>query len=152
MTDEPISLSPETEARQFYNGALRRAQQFAAVLGAVLAVCCFSLRGIRFGVPFLAGVLVGWLNFLWLARSCTQLMDRVASLSQQGTPSARIPKGGGAVLRFLLRYVLIGVVSYVIFKSTAFDVLGFFAGLSISIAALMVEAMFEVFMALRRGF
>jgi hypothetical protein len=53
-------------------------------------------------------------------------------------------------MRFVLRYLLVGVVAYAIFKGSALAFRGFLWGLLIPAAALMLEAAWESYMALRR--
>lgn len=143
-------LSHDAEARIFYNAALSRIQRTIAVLAGVGTVLT-AFMGFRVAVPFAAGALLAYLNFQWLARSTQDLLARVVALSQAEGSSQNLPRGGSAVAKFALRYALIGLAAYVIFKSSLFSLLGLFAGLSLPIAALMVEAAYEVWVSYRRG-
>ena len=55
------------------------------------------------------------------------------------------------MLRFCLRYLLIAFAAYVIFKSSADSLYGLFAGLSLPVVAILIEAVLEVYSALRAG-
>ncbi len=154
MTDAPAQsreTSRDAEARAFYNAAPQRILRTTIILGVVVAALALIRYSLAVAIPVGLGALLGALNFAWLARSTGALLGRVAALSRSGEPGVRIPRGGGAVARFVLRYVLIGVAAYGIFKSSVFSILGFFVGLSLPVAALMLEAVYELGTAYRRG-
>jgi hypothetical protein len=52
------------------------------------------------------------------------------------------------VARFVLRYALIGVAGYAIFRSSTLSLEAFFAGLFIAIGAILAEAAYQIY----RGF
>lgn len=156
MTDQPAEPAPESEldmpppivdpdpvADAFYSGALTRITRFMPVIGGIGAVAL----GIRFGWVFGLGVLVGGviacLNFYWLKRVVSALAD----LSEYDRRGA----GRAAVLRFLLRYGVILIAAYAIFKISERALYGMFAGLFLPVGAILCEAAFEVYVALRRG-
>lgn len=146
-----LDTSREVEAREFYNGALHRVQRSVAVLAVPLALGAFLRYGASMGVPFCAGALLGWLNLVWMARGSTDLLTRIAALSSSGAPPAKPPGTGGAVFRFVLRYLLVGAAGYAIFNSSVFSILGLFTGLFLPVAALMLEAFYELWVSYRRG-
>jgi len=55
------------------------------------------------------------------------------------------------MLRFFFRYLLIALAAYVIFNSSAESLYGLFAGLSLPVVAILIEAVLEVYSALRAG-
>jgi hypothetical protein len=57
----------------------------------------------------------------------------------------------GVVTRFLLRYALIAVAAYGIFRSSADSVYGLFVGLFLPVGAILIEAVYATYGALRRG-
>jgi hypothetical protein len=59
-------------------------------------------------------------------------------------------KGRKVVLRFLMRYALVAVVAYAIFKGSALGFRGFLWGLCLPVAALMIEAGVEAYAAFRK--
>lgn len=146
----PSQQSSETQAREFYNGLQRRVARLCVVLGCLGTAVTFAVHGVNVGVPFAAGCFLGWLNFAWMVRSTESLLTRVVSLSTAGLGS-QAPRGGSAVFKFVLRYVLIGIVAYAILTSSVFSILGLFAGLFLPIGALMLEAFYEVWVSYRRG-
>jgi len=82
------------------------------------------------------------LNFRWLEKT-------VYGLSEIILKNPNHPPSGRVVRRFLLRYFLIAVGAYVIFKSSAGVVYGFFAGLSLPVVGVFCEAVYELFTTLR---
>ena len=55
------------------------------------------------------------------------------------------------MLRFLLRYALMGIAAYVIFTVSPASLYGLFAGLFLPVAAIACEAAYEVYVAIVRG-
>lgn len=114
----------------------------------VLAVLFTAAAWIRFGgvvaVGFALGCVIAYLNFHWLKRVVIALADRV-------TNSVNPKSGKGIVLRFLLRYGLIAIGCYAIFKVSAAALFGLLAGLFLPVAAITCEAVYEGYVALRRG-
>ena len=71
------------------------------------------------------------------------LADRIVNQQSQ-------EKGGRIVLRFLVRYALVGAAAYAIFKSSALAFRGFLWGLCLPVAAMMIEAAWEAYTAFRQ--
>jgi hypothetical protein len=68
------------------------------------------------------------------------------------TNSSYRQSGSRVVGGFFMRYILIAVGAYVIFKSSAMSVYGLFVGLFVPVGAVLIEAAYETYGALRRGF
>ncbi len=58
-------------------------------------------------------------------------------------------RGSVVISRFLLRYVLVGVIAYGIFKGSPVAFRGFLWGLTVPVAGMLVEAVYEAFVAFR---
>lgn len=95
-------------------------------------------------LSFILGGGIALVNFHWLKRSLTALVDAVAVAGKKRSSA-------GIILRFVLRYVLIGVAVYAIFKSSAMSLYGLCAGLSLPVGAVLIEAAYAIYGALRRG-
>jgi len=67
------------------------------------------------------------------------------------TDRSRSPKPVRMAIRLALRYVLIGVAAYVIFKSSLISLRAFFLGLFLFIAAVLAEIMYEVYYSFRNS-
>ena len=135
----------EDKAASFFDGALRRVTRnilFVAAVG-------FPLVGWRWGLAGLVGFAIGaflaYLNFFWLTRGVEAIAERI---TEQGSHE----KGTSAVVKAVLRYALVGVAGYAIFKSSNYAFYAFFAGLCLPVAAMLCEAAFELFISLRKGF
>jgi ATP synthase I chain len=94
-------------------------------------------------IGFAFGATVSYVNFRSLTRSVEGLADRIVNQNSR-------EKGGWIVFRFLVRYGLVGLAAYAIFKSSSVAFHGFLWGLCVPVAALMAEAVWEGYMAFRR--
>lgn len=137
--------SADDAAEQFYEGALTRIRSLMIVLAVLTAAFCW----LRFGVPaalgFVTGCAIAFLNFFWLKRAIAAFTLRA---SGEETPLS----GGGTVFRFLLRYFLMGIVAYAIFRFLPASLYGLLAGLFLPVGGIVCEAGYEVFVALHRGY
>jgi hypothetical protein len=92
---------------------------------------------------FLAGAVVSVVNFYWLKKTIEAFAERVVHPeTQRRTPAV--------VGRFLLRYALIAAIGYAIVKGSANSMYGFCGGLFLPVGAILIEAAYEVYLALRR--
>ncbi len=126
----------------------------------VLPVFVFPVLLIRFhlalALGFAVGAAISFFNFYWLKRAVVALGERVAisaraALGEQETSSGSRQSGSRVVGGFFMRYVLIAVGAYVIFKGSAMSGYGLFIGLFVPVVAILVEAVYETYGALRRG-
>jgi len=129
---------------QFYSGALERIRRFMLVLAIVLTAACWLSFGWRLALGFAAGCVIAYLNFYWLKRVVSALTDAVTRTSNKQS-------GRGVFLRFLLRYLLMGLGAYAIFRVSPASLYGLLAGLFLPVAGIICEAGYEVYAALRRG-
>jgi hypothetical protein len=94
-------------------------------------------------IGFAFGAVVSYVNFKSLTRGVEGLSDRIVNRNSR-------EKGGWIVLRFVVRYGLVGAAAYAIFKSSPLVFRGFLWGLCVPVAALMAEAVWEGYTAFRR--
>jgi hypothetical protein len=138
--DHPMTQSPDG----FYSRAYERIIRFMLMLG-VLATIAVVLRfGVAVGAGFLVGCAIAFLNFHWLKRVVSALADRAITTGERQSSK-------GVVLRFLLRYFLIALAAYAIFKISQDSLYGLLAGLFLPVGAILMEAVYELYAALRRG-
>jgi ATP synthase I subunit len=128
----------------FFSGALPRIFRFMIVLAFVSSLASWPLYGWRVMLGVAFGCAISYLNFHWLKRVLTNLADRVS-------PAEPRRSSKGIVLRFLLRYFLMGLAAYVIFSVSPASLYGLFAGLFLPVAAIACEAAYEAYVALARG-
>jgi hypothetical protein len=139
------ATATDGKAESFFDGALRRITRnilFVAVIGFPVAAWRWGMAGL---VGFVAGAFLSYVNFLWLSRGVEAIAERI---TEQGSRE----KGGSAVVKAILRYALVGVAGYAIFKSSSYAFYAFFAGLCLPVVAMLCEAAFELFISLRKGF
>lgn len=122
-----------SDALDFDRAAARIARNmiWVAVLGALAAG---AARGWPWAAGFLLGAAISWVNYRWLKRL-------VESLGGNRRPGA---------FRFAFRYLLLGGGAYVILRYSPISVLAVLAGLFVLIAAVLVEAAYEIFYAGKR--
>jgi hypothetical protein len=95
-------------------------------------------------IGFAFGAAVSYVNFRSLTRGVEGLSDRIVNQNSW-------EKGGWIVFRFIVRYGLVGLAAYAIFKSSSLAFRGFLWGLCVPVAALMVEAVWVGYTAFRRA-
>src|SRR5208283_3405166 len=114
-----------------------------AVAGVLLLVPALWFYDWAGAIGFAFGAAVSYANFRSLTRGVEGLADRIVNRNSR-------EKGGRIVLRFLVRYGLVAVAAYAIFKSSSLAFRGFLWGLCVPVAALMAEAAWEGYEAFRR--
>jgi hypothetical protein len=140
----PFDQPAPDAADLFYEGALDRIKRCMLVLGPVAAVVAWGLYGWKVGVGLALGAVIAYANFHWLKQAVSALADRV-------TQSGERQSGRGIMARFLLRYFLIGLGAYAIFTVSVAALYGLLGGLFLTVGAIVCEAVYEAYVALRRG-
>ena len=138
--DHPITRSPD----DFYSGAYARILRFMLVLGIVATIAVLVRFGLVVAAGFVVGCAIAFVNSHWLKRVVSALADRTTATGER-------PSSKGVVLRFLLRYFLIALGAYAIFKISRDGLYGLLAGLFLPVGAILMEAVYELHAALRRG-
>ena len=148
MSNPPGPENPSTTssatAEAVYAGALDRIRRYMLVLTFVLPLGTWLWLGWRLSLGMLCGCVVAYLNFQWLKRGVEGLADRIVEAGK--SQSSR-----GIVLRFLMRYVLMGLVAYGILSVSPASLYGLLAGLFLPVVAIACEAAYEAYVALARG-
>jgi hypothetical protein len=138
------SLTP-AEVERFFSDAVRRIPRFVLLISAFTLLPLTWFFGIPAAIGFTAGALISWVNFRSLARAVKALGDRIVDQHSR-------ERGSIVVFRFLLRYLFVAVIAYAIFKGSPGAFRGFLFGLCAPVAAMLVEAVYEGYMALRKGY
>jgi len=135
---------PETlEERSIFEHIIPRLLRNILVVSIVFAAPVFRVYSWAGAIGFACGSAVSYVNFRALTRGIEGLADRVVNRNSR-------EKGGRIILRFLVRYGLVGAAAYAIFKGSSLAFYGFLWGLCVPAAALMVEAAWEGYLAFRR--
>jgi len=139
------SDQPASADESFFSAAFERiVRNLVILLPCVAAILWLSFNH-RFAVGFLAGGVIAIVNFLSLKRLVIAFADRV--IASQGKE-----RSSGLMMRFVLRYGLVAVAGYAIFKSSAMSAYGLLAGLGIPAVGIMIEAGYELYGWFRRGY
>jgi len=126
-----------------YERIVPRLLRNIVVVGILLIGPVFWLYRRAGSIGFAFGMAVSYANFRSLTRGVEGLADRIVNRSSA-------EKGSRIVLRFLVRYGLVGGLAYAIFKSSLVAFYGFLWGLLMPVAALMIEAVWEGYNPFRR--
>jgi len=129
--------STDSPAERFYGGALGRVRRCILVLSAIGVVVCLIWFGRATTAGFLVGALISYVNQAWLERVVGALGERI-------TGGQSRERGGGIVLRAVLRYAFIALGAYVIFRLSIAGLYGFLGGVCVTIGAVACEAAVEI--------
>jgi hypothetical protein len=143
--NERDPIDPPAESRDetlSFERIIPRVLRNMLVVGVLLIAPVFWFYGRAGSIGFALGAAVSYANFHSLKRGVEGLADRIVNRESR-------EKGGWIILRFLVRYGLVGVAAYAIFKSSPLAFRGFLWGLCVPVAALIAEAAWEGYMAFR---
>ena len=101
----------ETPADRFFSAAIPRMLRFILVLGAIFTLYAAWRSGLLTALGFAAGAIIAYLSFRSLNKAVQSLA--AASLTPNSPPADSLWSHG-----FFLRYLLAGIVAYVIFTSS----------------------------------
>ena len=130
--------------RLSYERIIPRVLRNMAIVSVLLLGPAFWFYRWAGSIGFAFGAAVSYVNFRSLTVGVEGLADRIVNRNSR-------EKGGRIILRFLVRYGLVGAAAYAIFKSSSLAFRGFLWGLCVPVAALMAEAVWEGYAAFRRG-
>src|SRR6266853_3882505 len=138
MTSSPSPPPPpaENDAERFFSAAIPRMLRFLLILGLIFTVGTAWRFGWKTSIGFAAGAIVSYLSFRSLNKAVLFLASRIVDAKQPAS-------GFSLVNGFFLRYLLAGIVAYVIFTSSSQAFRGFLFGLCTPVVAMLVEAGFE---------
>jgi small-conductance mechanosensitive channel len=139
------AVVPDQQADDLGGAVYSRMVRVMVALALLAAPFVWIKLGRDTELAFIGGCAIALLNFYWLKRTIAALIDRTISSTNKK------PASTGVVLRFLGRYVLIALALYVIFKGSAMSVYGLLGGLSLPVGAVMIEAVYQTFRALKHG-
>ena len=145
MSEESSTVGEPGSNEHFFAAAYDRIVRILAVLLPCSTIVFWIFLDHRFAIGFIVGGVVAIINFLSLRKLVIAFADRIIASSGE-------QRSSGLVLRFLLRYGIIAVAGYVIFKSSAMGAYGLLVGLAIPAVGIMIEAGYELFGSWRRGY
>ena len=115
-----------------YERALDRMTRIAAATGIAGVLIVLIWRGPRVATGFLAGAIISMINLRWW----TGLVNVLGT-------SGKAPRRASVIL-LTLRYALVAGAVYVIVKILEIAVLPVLAGLFVSVAAVLLEILYEL--------
>ncbi|HEV3332681.1 MAG TPA: ATP synthase subunit I [Bryobacteraceae bacterium] len=114
----------------WFGQTVTRLVRLMVVMSAVGTVAAFVWRGWKWGAGFAVGSAISGLNFYWLKRLT------------QSLGSARVRRRSAVFLGS--RYIVLGLIAYVILRYSSISLPAALAGLFVSTAAVIVEILFEL--------
>jgi hypothetical protein len=121
-----------TDDPAFYPRALRRMTRIAVVL-AIAATCVAAVyQGMIEAIGFAFGAFLSILNLYWWKRVAAGMGDTAT------------PRRPASALFLGMRYLLLGGICFVIIKFSGVSYLALLAGLLTSVAAVLVEIVYEL--------
>lgn len=145
MTEGSPSPAQASSDEQFFAAAYKRIIWLLIILLPCLTILLWLFFNHRFAVGFVVGGAIAIVNFLSLKKLVIAFADRVITSSGK-------ERSSGLVSRFLLRYGIVAVAGYAIFRSSAMSAYGLLVGLGIPAVGIMIEAGYELYGSWRRGY
>jgi len=127
-----------------YAAKMRRVEWMIGGVGLVFAAAVVYPLGWILAAGVLLGTVLGWINFRWLASSVNAIGERIVEGRSRERGAAVVARGVG-------RIFLIALVAYVIFTCSLRGLVGFLAGLTMPVVAIMCEAVYEFVASNRRS-
>jgi hypothetical protein len=143
--NERDPIDPPAESRDqtlSFERVIPRVLRNILLFSVLLLAPVFWFYGWTGSIGFALGAAVSYANFHSLKRGVEGLADRIVNRDSR-------EKGGWIIMRFLVRYGLVGAAAYAIFKSSPLAFRGFLWGLCVPVAALMAEAAWQGYEAFR---
>jgi ATP synthase I chain len=134
---------PAIDDRTIYERIIPRVLRNMLVASVLLLGPAFWFYRWAGAIGFAFGAAVSYVNFRSLTLGVEGLADRIVNRNSR-------EKGGRIVLRFVVRYGLVGAAAYAIFTSSSLAFRGFLWGLCVPVAALMAEGVWAGYTAFRR--
>jgi len=118
----------------------RRIAWLTPLVGLAAAGIAGTMHRWQWSIGLLIGAVLAWLNFRWLRRGLDALT--AVSMAQEGAQKPRIP--ASTWMRLVLRYALIGLCVYVIFKFLKVPLASMVLGLCALGAATIGASVYEI--------
>ena len=154
MPEHDPNVASEVPAaeKQLLAGLEPRIFRSSLILGVAGAAALWLWRGMGWAGGFAFGAALSALSFRWMKAAISSLADAIPAAPAPDAVPAKPRRGSaGAVFRFVLRYALIAAAGYAIFRSSVLSLPAFFAGLFVSIAAVLVEIAYQLYLGFRSG-
>ncbi len=132
MSDE---FDPLTDGGSPHEITKRRLLGWMVAFVMIAAVAGFTFGSSRFGWGILVGGILAFANYFWLDRSTRAIFDNaIAGIM----PSL-------LAVRYILRYVALGLILWLIYMSDVVPVVAVIVGLSAFAIAVVADGMYGIF-------
>ena len=138
----PTMVIDEERAQQTSAGAHLRVRRWFVAVGMIADAVLIARRRWPAAAGFGIGAVVANWGMLYLQKTTASLAAQAAGETAAGIGKRVTP-------RILLRYAVIAVIAYGIFVSSRPAFFGFMGGLFVPVAAMVCEAAYEGWLALR---
>jgi branched-subunit amino acid ABC-type transport system permease component len=123
----------------YYLGIERRLTVLSLFLGLGIIFTFLILGKINLACSFALGAFLSYLNFNWMKQGVDRLLNADPALNAPARPSNR-----RIIVRYFLRYALIGGTLYAIVRVKFLDLKAAFLGLLLFVAAILFECVHQV--------
>lgn len=124
----------------FYARIERRIAWLTLIVGALGAILAWREASARAAIGSATGSVLAWLNFYWLERGTTRLVEVAKGANADG--EKRVPQA--SLFLMIVRYGLIALAAYVIVVSFRIPVWSVLSGLLALGAATIVASLYAV--------
>ena len=133
MSEDSKQLnSGEEEIAPITNERILYAMVFIVIVGTILG---FTFGGWKFGLGFLFGGILSFINYFWLKATLRDFFEKV--LGGEGNSSFM-------VFRFFFRYLLIGLLLLFIFLTDIVPIIAVVFGLTSFAFAVLIEGLIKI--------
>ena len=133
-------------AEPVYANLDHRLAMISLGLGTLACLTALILGGLDSALSFLVGAALSFLNFSWLKQGVDHLFKSIEPAKPMRKRAVR-----GAIFKYCLRYVLIGLALYAIVRFRLLEVAGLFSGLFLLVGAILIECVLQVVRGLAEG-
>jgi hypothetical protein len=138
---EPLKTHDES----YYLGIEQRLTRSSICLGVATTTILLLWGGVNLAGSFVLGALLSYVNFCWLKEG----VDHLLITEFMAVPARRSTRK--IIVKYFLRYALIGAVLYAIVRVKFLDVRIAFLGLLLFVAAILFECIYQVIKGLSDG-
>ena len=129
----------------YYLNVERRLIRLSIVLGVAVLLSLLIFDSFRAALGFVFGAIVSYYNFLWMKQAVDRLLAGFQPSMDKNLSTLGRKKGERrVVLKYFMRFALIGGSLYAIFRFRILDLKGFILGLFLFVMAVLAECIYQV--------
>jgi len=131
---EPVAVEPETIAPLSH----QRILWTMAIIVLIGACFCSLFVSWQFGLGFLIGGILAFLNYYWLKASLKKIFDNAIASAASGE------KPRFLAINYFLRYLGMGAAIYIVFLTNAVPIVAVLLGLCVFALAIVIEGILRI--------